>query len=819
MRLILAIVLLAPALWGQAQIPTLIKGTVKDAKTGELLFGVAVTTAEGKGVFTDDSGAFSIEAKALPAVLTFSLVSHIKQSRTVNSAADVPLTVNMEPLTVDLDFVVVSAGKFEQNLGELTMSMDIIKPAMIENRNTVNIDEVLAQTPGVIIVNSEPQIRSGSGYSFGAGSRVMILVDGLPLLSGDAGRPSWGFLPVENVEQIEVIKGAASVMYGSAALSGVINLRTAYATDKPRTKVTAYHGFYSDPQTSEAKYWPGTQMQSGINFVHAQRFGQWDAVLSGNFSSDDGHLGPIRDSLDGFKTGYDPFSVDHLWGENKARLSLGTRYRSKRVTGLSAGINTNWMKSESMATLVWDNITTGLYDAYAGSATRTKQVAGYVDPYIEYINDRGTKHSLRGRWQNLDNENDNNQSNFSDVYLGEYQYQQNFERWGLKDLTTTLGLMGQFTTGESQLYTGFDSIGNNTATNIAAYLQADKKLDRLTISAGLRYEHFELNGEKEAKPVFRTGLNYRFGEATFARASFGQGYRFPTIAERFITTAVGILNIYPNPELQSETAYNAEVGLKQGFKVGNFKGFADLAVFYQEYNNFIEFTFGQWNANPTFDNFLGMGFKSLNTGTSRVLGTEATILGTGEIGKVKLNFLGGYTYTLPQSTSPDTQYATSAVPADDPFNIANLFQSDPAFAAHSNLSYSVSSEDPTNNILKYRMQHLVRLDVEAEYNSFVLGAGVRYNSRMQNIDKIFVLLDEFELLPGEPLLPSGISQWRKEKDTGDYVIDARLAWRFTKTQKISLVVSNLLNREYAIRPLAIEPGRTIVFQYVLHIGS
>lgn len=818
MRILLSIFMICCCWSGFAQ-SVMLKGTVKDAKTGELLFGVAVTTAEGKGVFTDDAGAFSIEVKSLPAVLTFSLVSHIKQTRTVSSASELPLTIALAPLTVDLDFVVVSAGKFEQNLGELTMSMDVIKPAMIENRNTVNIDEVLAQTPGVIIVNGEPQIRSGSGYSFGAGSRVMILVDGLPLLSGDAGRPSWGFLPVENVEQIEVIKGAASVMYGSAALSGVINLRTAYATDKPKTKVTAYHGFYSDPATIEGKYWSGTQMQSGVNFVHAQRFGQLDVILGGNFSADDGHLGPIRDSLGGFKTGYNPFSVDHLYGENKARLSLGTRYRSTKMAGLSAGINANWMKSESMATLVWDNITSGLYDAYAGSATRTKQLAGYVDPYIEYLGDNGTKHSLRGRWQNLDNENDNNQSNFSDVYLGEYQYQQNFENWGVKGLTTTLGLMGQYTTGESQLYTGFDSIGNNTATNIAAFLQADKKFNRLTLSAGLRYEYFDLNGATEGKPVFRTGANYRFGEATFLRGSFGQGYRFPTIAERYITTAVGILNIYPNPELQSETSYNAEIGLKQGYKFGKFKGFADLAVFYQEYTNFIEFTFGQWNANPTFDNFLGMGFKSLNTGTSRVAGAEATILGTGEIGKVKLNFLGGYTYTLPQSTSPDKEYATSAVPADNALNIANLFQSDPAFAAHSNLSYNVSSEDPANNILKYRMQHLIRLDVEAEYSKFNLGASVRYNSRMQNIDKIFVLLDEFELFPGESLLPSGISQWRKEKDTGDYVIDTRFGWHFTKTQKVSVVVSNVLNREYAIRPLAIEPGRVVVFQYALQIGG
>jgi outer membrane cobalamin receptor len=712
----------------------------------------------------------------------------------------------------------VSAGRFEQDLGELTVSMEIIKPNIIENRNTVNIDEVLQQTPGVIIVDGEPQIRSGSGYSFGAGSRVMILVDGLPLLSGDAGRPSWGFLPVENVEQIEVIKGAASVLYGSAALSGVVNLRTAYATDKPKTKVIAFGGFYSLPQSKESVYWSKRPMIAGTNFVHAQRFGQWDVVLSGNFSGDDGYLGPIPDSLGNFSEKYNPFDVNRYYAESKARMALGTRWRSKKITGLNAGVNANWMKSESIATLVWDNAQTGLYSAYAGSATRTKQLAGYVDPYIEYLNDSGTRHSLRGRWQNLDNDNDNNQGNFSDVYLGEYQYQQNFDRWNIKDFNLTAGVMAQNTVGRSQLYTGADSAGANTARNLAGYLQLDKKFGRLTLSGGMRYEHFTLNGEHEARPVFRTGANYRLHEATFLRASYGQGYRFPTIAERFIQTAVGIITIYPNPELRSETGYNAEVGVKQGFKIGKFKGFADWAFFYQEYQDFIEFTFGQWDPNPSFGNFFGLGFKSLNTGTSRIMGTEVSVLATGKIREVELSFLGGYTYTVPQSTSPDLVYATSVVDPGNPLNLATAFQQTPDLAAHANLSYTVSSENPANNILKYRMQHLVRFDAEAVYEDFLLGASVRYNSRLQNIDKIFVLLDDLGA-QYPTIFPSwGLSDWRAEKTTGDYVIDCRAGYNFTKTQRFSIVVSNLLNREYAIRPLAVEPGRQVVFQYQLHIG-
>ena len=92
-----------------------------------------------------------------------------------------------------LDLVVVSAGRFEQSAAEVTVSVDVLPPRIVETRGTTTLETALEMNPGVTFVNGEPQIRSGSGFSYGAGSRVMILIDDLPVLSGDAGRPTWGF--------------------------------------------------------------------------------------------------------------------------------------------------------------------------------------------------------------------------------------------------------------------------------------------------------------------------------------------------------------------------------------------------------------------------------------------------------------------------------------------------------------------------------------------------------------------------------------------------------------------------------------------------
>ena len=80
-------------------------------------------------------------------------------------------------------------------------------------------------------------------------------------------------------------------------------------------------------------------------------------------------------------------------------------------------------------------------------------------------------------------------------------------------------------------------------------------------------------------------------EYTFLRASFGQGYRFPSVAEKYISTGLSAIKILPNPGLQPERGWAAEIGVKQGFKLLNFKGYIDVAGFWTEYQSMTEFIF------------------------------------------------------------------------------------------------------------------------------------------------------------------------------------------------------------------------------------
>ena len=182
--------------------------------------------------------------------------------------------------------------------------------------------------------------------------------------------------------------------------------------------------------------------------------------------------------------------------------------------------------------------------------------------------------------------------------------------------------------------------------------------ERLHVTVGGRYEQFILDSVSVGRPVFRTGLNYRFGQASYLRASMGQGFRFPSIAEKFIRTEVGGINVFPSLDIQPESSTNMEVGIKQGFRFGadgQWKGFLDVAVFQQDFEDFIEYTFGVWGT--TGNGLLDLGFRSINTGQARVTGLEWSTMGQGAVGPWTLHWLVGQTLLDPISLTPDSVYA------------------------------------------------------------------------------------------------------------------------------------------------------------------
>ena len=773
---------------------TIIKGVVKEQDSDKPIpFASIGVKEQQKGTISDMDGKYQFEVVPGDYVLMFSCVGYEKYSQKISAKPGKTMVINvsMKISVMELNTTIVSASKYEQRQEDATNSIEVIKPSMIENKNILTLDKAIESVPGVAIVDNEPQIRGGSGYSSGLGSRVMILIDDIPMLRADAGRPVWSFLPVEDVEQIEVVKGASSVMYGSSALNGAINIRTAYPKEKPLTRVTIHSGIYSTPPRRYTKSWEGfNPIILGANFIHSRRVKNFDYVIGGNFLSDPGCIGaPPHDTSGDYDKGE---------FEKNFRVNFGTRVRSNNVEGLTYGLNGNFMYSKNTQSFFWMDADSNIFRAFPGAITNFADFQFYLDPYVKYFGPKGASHSLKNRVYYSNNGGDNNQSTMSYFVYNEYLFSKMFKtRMGNPIINA--GIMNLYSYSYGRVFSGsFDEAGSKSSDNGAIYVQAEMKFFKiLTISGGARWEFFKLAEYTENKPIFRAGINIRAAQGTYVRASFGQGFRFPSIGERYISTSAGNFGIYPNPDLKSETSWNAEVGLKQLFKISKFVGFIDICGFWQEYKNYIEFNAGLWGRNVdslgNLDISKNLGYKFLNTADARVWGIDVSLMGEGKFTKnFSMAVMGGYTFSRPTCLEPDKVYYRDTLLNQD-------------------FSYMSSSSDTRENILKYRFEQLAKLDVEFTYKSVALGLSGKYYGFMYNIDKFFMQTDR----PG--LFNTGIKEYRKEHHNGDFVFDARISYELKKHFKFTVLMSNILNTEYSLRPISVEPPRVTSIQIVYKV--
>lgn len=773
-----------------AQQPAL-KGTVTDAATGDLLPGAAIIIGSATAL-TNIDGQFTISPDMdQPLAMRVRYVGYIEWTESLEAWEGIrTLDVQLEPDVARIGTAVISAGRFEQDLGEVSVSIDVLPPELVNQGAPTSADESLSRTPGVTIVDSEPQIRGGSGYSFGAGSRVAVLLDGLPVLSGDAGRPTWGFLPLENLEQVEVVKGASSVLYGSSALSGVIQFRTAFPDPEPMTRVSVQHGIYSDPGSGR-KYWNGALMQSSTSWLHTRRLANGDGIsFGGQWLGSDGYKGAQIDPVTGLAhdRSYNPFTVDHYDAERRWRMN-GAWEHAPKDGGWGYGLRANAIAGESLGTLLWADADTGFYAATPGADTRTIQRMVTADPHMER-NVGHWNHRIQGRYLHLLNDNDNNQANESATWQGEYRSRYRAEQW-----TGTGGFYAQRTRSVAELFDAGTGDSIHIAVNRAAYVQLDANpAERLNVTAGLRYEHFTLDSVSLGRTVFRTGLNYRFGQASFFRASYGQGFRFPSIAEKFIRTSVGGISVFPSLDIRPERSTNVEIGVKQGFRFGGegqWKGFLDVAVFQQDFEDFIEYTFGVWG--NTGNGLQDLGFRSINTGRARVSGIEWSTMGTGKIGAWDIQWLVGQTLLDPVSLTPDSVYASFPT-------------------VSGGVSYASTSSDTTGHVLKYRILNTIRTNVSFKHkDGWTLGWNGARNTTIRNIDKAFLDIEALGLLE------YGLIDWLANQPQAMWLHDFQAGRKFGGKHHVELIVRNAANLNYAIRPLAAEANRLWMVRYTLEL--
>lgn len=711
-----------------------LRGKVTDKSTGEPIFGAYIIYGKHLGTTSDEKGYYNAIINPGKLSVTFQSIGYesITKDLIIGANDTLILNIGLVMKILEIDQVVISADKIEKRVAELTVSTNIIKPYLLSDNHITDAQEIINKTSGIEVMDGQASVRGGSGYSYGAGSRVLALIDGLPMLSADAGNIKWQYLPMENLSQIEIIKGASSVLYGSSALNGIINFRTADASNIPVTQFFTEAGIFDKPKNKNWIWWDTPRVFSTASFSHLQKFGNTDFGISANLSLDPGYR--------------------KLNDEKLARINLKIKHFNNKIEGLNYGLSLNAGYNDKKDFILWEDAETGALKQSPSTAREYHGTFLTVDPFISLKRSEHYQHDLKMRFQSTTGRLPESEQNNSDAISLYAEYQLWYRLFDFLDLTA--GLSENYSIVNSNFF------NDHSVLNIAGFTQFEiRPVNRLKAVAGIRLENYSLDGTSDGiVPILRAGLNWQAAGFTFLRASFGQGYRYPSIAEKFGATTLGSVQIIANPGILSESGWSTELGIKQGVPLGKMTGQADFALFFLQNSNMIEYMFGVYPE--------GMGFRASNVEQSRVYGLELELMLSRPFGAFQTTASGGYTYMYP-------------------------------------VEYNQFTNENSDVYLKYRRKHSGIISLGTQWRKFNMGLSLYIKSKILNIDEIFL---------NTPILP-GFGEYWDSHNTGYGALDVNIGYRITEKFSLSLAAKNITNTEYMGRPGDIQQQRNFSIRF------
>ncbi len=407
-----------------------------------------------------------------------------------------------------LETVVVTATRTPKLLKETPVVTRVITSADITRSGKPDIGALLEQQmPGVefsLGMAQNPQINI-SGFG---GGGILFLLDGERLAGETLDNPDYSRLNLQNAERVEIVKGAASSLYGSNATGGVVNIISARPKLGTHLRLNARYGSHSlQSYGALATYRKGKiansldarfDSQSEIKFPNRGDFSRAYATHSWN----------VKDRATITLSDYASITAraGYYWRQRNS-----TNVSHDRYSDISAGLTAHW--KDFLARYSFDS-----YDKYDYMIATKEQIRDYRNRqnsfHIQYSHEFGKTGTLTagGDW--------------IDDYLMSYE---------------------------------FDS-GAYSQTNLDAYLQWDwHPAEHFWLVPGFRYDWFSASRANRVSP--KLSVLWRPGKGNCSlRLNYAAGFRAPTLKELYMNfDMAGIFHVYGNPNLKSETSHNMSI--------------------------------------------------------------------------------------------------------------------------------------------------------------------------------------------------------------------------------------------------------------------
>lgn len=477
--------------------------------------------------------------------------------------------------------VVVTGTRIETDVRHLSQTVSVVNRPMIENSMQPSLLPVLSeQVPGLFVTE-----RGVMGYGVsdgaaggislrglsGGNARLMVLIDGHPQYAGIFGHPISDAYQSFLADKVEVLRGPASVLYGSNAMGGVINIVTRKMhEDGVRTNLRVGYGSYNTLETE---------------LTNRARKGRFSSVVSASYNRTDGHRDPMEfEQYGGYaKVGYDmtehwnafaDVNVTHFNASYPGPVSAPLVDGDQRITrgATSVALGNDYGRTSGALSFFYNWGDHWINDGYTPSAGETSQ---------------------DGRFNSNDNMMGISLYQSTQFFAGNrITFGFDWFRYGGKAWT-------DYVAGEN---VGMRSdLVDKHEDEIAGYIDFRQEIWRwLTFNVGLRLDHHSRVGTEW---VPQAGLAFHLPDAIELKASATKGFRYPILREMYM---------FPpqNPDLEPESMWNYELAFSQTLLDGRLKYGAN--VFYIDGKNLI----------VTLPNPNGTGMLNQNTGEIDNTGVE-----------------------------------------------------------------------------------------------------------------------------------------------------------------------------------------------------
>ncbi len=728
-----------------------LSGKAQDAKTGLPLYGANImvkgtvlgSSANETGVFIIEGlpvGSYTIEASMM------GYLKQIQENVQILPERETEILFRLEPTVLQQPALIITATKREQSIEDAPTSVDVLSIREIQNRNVITIDQALQNTAGFGVIKGQIDLRGSTGFNWSAGSRVLLMIDGHPLINGDTGGINWDVIPVEEVERVEIVKGAGSALYGSNAMAGMVNIITRDPTPFPETRFKMTYGLYDEPAYPEWKWTDRFIVDDilsmkpfdlrhalsfeGIDLSHSRQFGNVGILFS---------LGRKRSS-------------EYYQNGNYSRWNAMGKAKIKLAPNKNITITGNWTLNKRNDFIQWISKDRPLELSKEALGNWVRSEKENLSVTFQHGVNQKFAYTLKGNWY---------RNNWKNYFHDNQDYAIN-DRIGTEVQMDYLLGKQSLTFGSEITVNHTKSIfynGNHTMWDFALYGEDEIKFSPLlTLTMGTRYDYHQnvpISSDHQISP--RMGLVFHPLPETSFRISAGHGFRAPSIAEVFASTTVSGFRVIPNLELkEAERAWSLELGMRQVFGVE--QGVSTTSFM----TNPLKWMIQNFNPNCIFDvalfsshykNMIDVALKPevtvaevqfTNMGRARIQGIEARIEGS---------LFNGHFLTRLGCTILDPK---------------NL---------------------DTRKTLTYRSKYRINTGLELTCWKLTLGWDYRYASRIDEIVN---------------LLGSGF-----EERVPMHVMDGRIIVDLNAIQ-ISFEAKNFMNYHYTLRQRFIEPIRHFV---------